>query len=84
MCSDGALPPQNTDVRKFPCGNFLPLRVKKPRYTPPVFWNLQSKFYFMRAAARMQGIGKTALADDGGFIGAKTINYCSLTTAQEE
>ena len=50
----------------------------------PVFWNLQSKFYFMRAAARMQGIGKTALADGGGFIGAKTINYCSLTTAQEE
>ena len=26
---------QNTDVRKFPCGNFLPLKVKNPRYTPP-------------------------------------------------
>ena len=29
------LTPQNTDVRKFPCGNFLPLKVKNPRYTPP-------------------------------------------------
>ena len=27
---------QNTDVRKFPYGNFLPLKVWKPRYTPPV------------------------------------------------
>ena len=25
----------DTDVRKFPCGNFLPLKVKNPRYTPP-------------------------------------------------
>ena len=24
---------------------FFSLRVRKPRYTPPVFWNLQSKFY---------------------------------------
>ena len=27
---------QNTDVRKFPYGNFLPFKVSKPRYTPPV------------------------------------------------
>ena len=25
---------QNTDIRKFPCGNFRPLKVSKPRYTP--------------------------------------------------
>lgn len=35
--------PQNTNVRKFPYGNFLPLRVRKPRYTPPVFMRLRSK-----------------------------------------
>lgn len=34
----------DTDVRKFPFGNFLPLKVKKPRYTPPVFWKLRSNF----------------------------------------
>ena len=39
-------------VRKFLFRNFLPLKVKKPRYTPPVFWNLLCKFYFIRAAAR--------------------------------
>ena len=25
------------------------LKVRKPRYTPPVFWNLRSKFYSIRA-----------------------------------
>ena len=44
---------QNTDVRKFPCGNFLPLKVRKPRYTPPVFVHLLRKRFFMRAAARL-------------------------------
>ena len=44
---------QNTDVRKFPCGNFLPLKVSKPRYTPPVLMRLRSKRFFMRAAARL-------------------------------
>ena len=44
---------QNTDVRKFPYGNFLPLRVRKPRYTPPVFVHLLRKRFFMRAAARL-------------------------------
>ena len=38
-------------VRKFPCGNFLPPEVKKERYMLPLFWNLHSKFYFMRASA---------------------------------
>ena len=41
--------------------------------------NLLRRFYYMHAAARVPGIGKTALADGGGFIGEKTINYCSLT-----
>ena len=45
---------QNTDVRKFPCGNFLPLKVSKPRYTPPVLIYLLLKYYFMRAAARQR------------------------------
>ena len=44
---------QNTDVRKFLCGNFLPLKVRKPRYTPPVFVHLLRKRFFMRAAARL-------------------------------
>ena len=44
---------QNTDVRKFPCGNFLPLKVSKPRYTPPVLIYLLRKYYFMCAAARL-------------------------------
>ena len=44
---------QNTDVRKFPCGNFLPLKVSKPRYTPPVLIYLLRKYYFVRAAARL-------------------------------
>ena len=44
---------QNTDVRKFPYGNFLPLKVWKPRYTPPVFMRLRSKRFWMRAAARL-------------------------------
>ena len=44
---------QNTDVRKFPYGNFLPLKVSKPRYTPPVLMRLRSKRFFMRAAARL-------------------------------
>ena len=43
---------QNTDVRKFPYGNFLPFKVSKPRYTPPVLMRLHSKRYSMRAAAR--------------------------------
>ena len=44
---------QNTDVRKFPYGNFLPLKVWKPRYTPPVFMRLRSKRFWMSAAARL-------------------------------
>ena len=44
---------QNTDVRKFLCGNFLPLKVRKPRYTPPVFVHLLRKRFFMHAAARL-------------------------------
>ena len=43
---------QNTDVRKFPYGNFLPFKVSKPRYTPPVFMKSLRDFYFMRAVAR--------------------------------
>ncbi len=36
-CSAGKciLTPQNTDVRKFPCGNFLPLKVKNRGTRPP-------------------------------------------------
>ena len=43
---------QNTDVRKFLCRNFLPLKVKKPRRMSPVSLRLHSKRFFMRAAAR--------------------------------
>ena len=52
---------QNTDVRKFLCGNFLPLKVRKPRYTPPVFMKSLRDFYFMRAAARRLFLRKNEL-----------------------
>ena len=32
----------------------FPLKVRKPRYTPPVFMHLRRKCYFMRAAARQR------------------------------
>ena len=49
VCSDER---RTRVVRKFPCGNFLPLRVKKPRRMSSVFLHLHSKRYFMRANAR--------------------------------
>ena len=44
MCSDSASR-RRTRTKKSSQGNFFSLRVRKPRYTPPVFWNLRSKFY---------------------------------------
>ena len=39
-------------VRKFPYGNFLPPKVRKPGRVSPVSLHLQGKCYFMRAYAR--------------------------------
>ena len=35
--------------KKVPKETFFSLKVRKPRYTPPVFWNLLRKFNLIRA-----------------------------------
>ena len=52
MCSDSAPRRRTRTAKSSYAETFCSLRVRKPRYTPPVFWTLRSKVYFMRAAAR--------------------------------
>ena len=67
---------QNTDVRKFPCGNFLPLKVSKPRYTPPVLMRLRSKRFFMRAAARLLFRRENRLYQQTESTDANLCSFC--------